>query len=222
MKEQWDFQGNMSASLAKFTANLKGSKKTTYGHITYCKRNLVHTLSAVQKQMDISGSNCLVPVEIKVWLLEEIITHIMGIPPPHPAEGLDKLRGIVVDSSCSICGHDSEDILHIIQDYILHIIRDCTLAKEVWKQELLPRDQTFLNTDGAVQLMSGRAVIGGVVRNELWGILDGLKLIQRRGHSKVVIHSGSLKVVKVIHGNVSKISNSALIRRIHRILSQES
>ncbi|MBA0747512.1 hypothetical protein Gogos_004423 [Gossypium gossypioides] len=29
---------------------------------------------------------------------------------------------------------------------------------------------------------------------ELWGILDGLKLIQRRGHSNVVIHSDSLKV----------------------------
>ncbi|MBA0693818.1 hypothetical protein Goari_004165 [Gossypium aridum] len=57
---------------------------------------------------------------------------------------------------------------------------------------------------------------------ELWGILDGLKLIQRRGHSNVVIHSNSLKVVKAIHGNVSKISNFALIRRIHRILSQES
>ncbi|MBA0676213.1 hypothetical protein Goari_017712, partial [Gossypium aridum] len=57
---------------------------------------------------------------------------------------------------------------------------------------------------------------------ELWGILDGLKLIQRRGHSNVVIHSDSLEVVKAFHGNVSKISNSALIRRIHHILSQES
>ncbi|MBA0641643.1 hypothetical protein Goklo_026174 [Gossypium klotzschianum] len=57
---------------------------------------------------------------------------------------------------------------------------------------------------------------------ELWGILDGLKLIQRKGHSNVVIHSDSLEVVKAFHGNVSKISNSALIRRIHRILSQES
>ncbi|MBA0575847.1 hypothetical protein Golob_024705, partial [Gossypium lobatum] len=59
-------------------------------------------------------------------------------------------------------------------------------------------------------------------RDELWGILDGLKLIQRRGHSNVVIHSDSLEVVKAFHGNVSKISDSALIRRIHRILSQES
>ncbi|MBA0776954.1 hypothetical protein Gotri_011886 [Gossypium trilobum] len=57
---------------------------------------------------------------------------------------------------------------------------------------------------------------------ELWDILDGLKLIQHRCHSSVVIHFDSLEVVKVIHGNISKISNSALIRRIHRILSQES
>ncbi|KAK5818499.1 uncharacterized protein LOC108477987 [Gossypium arboreum] len=57
---------------------------------------------------------------------------------------------------------------------------------------------------------------------ELWGILDGLKLIQRRGHNNVIIHSDSLEVVKAIHECGSKGSTSAMIRRIHRILSQES
>lgn len=37
----------------------------------------------------------------------------------------------------------------------------------------------------------------------------------------VDIHSDSLKVVKVIHDSASKSSNSALIRRIHGMLSQE-
>ncbi|KAG8474023.1 hypothetical protein CXB51_033687 [Gossypium anomalum] len=57
---------------------------------------------------------------------------------------------------------------------------------------------------------------------ELWGILDGLKLLQRRGHNHVIIHSDSLKVVKAIHECGSKVSTSAMIRRIHQLLSQES
>ncbi|KAK5772545.1 hypothetical protein PVK06_048834 [Gossypium arboreum] len=67
-----------------------------------------------------------------------------------------------------------------------------------------------INIDGVVQLDLGLAVVGGVVCDEnrgwvfgynrylgkcsifyveLWGILDGLKLIQRRGHDKVIIQS---------------------------------
>lgn len=38
---------------------------------------------------------------------------------------------------------------------------------------------------------------------ELWGILDGLKLIQRRGHTKVVIQTDCLEAVKAIQGNAS-------------------
>ncbi|KAK5776439.1 hypothetical protein PVK06_044398 [Gossypium arboreum] len=90
-------------------------------------------------------------------------------------------RGLANDASYSICGHASENILHII--------RDCTVAKEVWKQN--------------------------------YGALDGLKLIQRRGHDNVIIHSDSLEVVKAIHENDSKKPTSALLRRIHQILSQE-
>ncbi|MBA0752032.1 hypothetical protein Gogos_000913 [Gossypium gossypioides] len=54
------------------------------------------------------------------------------------------------------------------------------------------------------------------------GILDGLKLVQRRGYDQVIIHSDSLEVVKGILGSSSTVSNSALIRRIHNILSQEN
>ncbi|KAH1106005.1 hypothetical protein J1N35_009773 [Gossypium stocksii] len=101
----------------------------------------------------------------------------------------------------------------------------------------------FLNTDGAIQITSGRAATGGVVRDgfgnwvmgynrflgnylifdsELLDILGDLKLIQRKDHSNVIIHLDSLEVVKVINDNISKSSTSALIRRIHRILSQEN
>ncbi|MBA0687168.1 hypothetical protein Goari_014723 [Gossypium aridum] len=51
------------------------------------------------------------------------------------------------------------------------------------------------------------------------GILEGLKLIKRGGHNKVIIQSDSLEVVKAIQGSIT--SNSALIRQIQCILSQE-
>ncbi|KAG8473994.1 hypothetical protein CXB51_034000 [Gossypium anomalum] len=57
---------------------------------------------------------------------------------------------------------------------------------------------------------------------KLWGILDGLKLVQRRGDDQVIIFTYSLKVIKAIIGSSSTNSNSALIRRIHNILTQEN
>ncbi|MBA0778271.1 hypothetical protein Gotri_006150, partial [Gossypium trilobum] len=153
----------------------------------------------------------------------------MGIPPSHPSEGLDRLswhhtstgafsiksaykmmkedswnskdeiwkriwkltRPQRVDPSYPIYGHDSEDILHII--------RDCTTAKEVWKQ-VVPEGYEF---------SVGEQLTGG------WTFLN------IDGHDKVIIQSDNLEVTKAIHGSASKISNSALVRRIHHILSQE-
>ncbi|KAG8472413.1 hypothetical protein CXB51_034213 [Gossypium anomalum] len=101
----------------------------------------------------------------------------------------------------------------------------------------------FLNTDGAVRLDTGNASAGGAARDmngqwlfrfnrflgkcsifdaELWGILEVLKIIQRRGHDHVIILSDSLDVIRGIQGSNSATSNSALIRRIQSMLSQES
>lgn len=94
-----------------------------------------------------------------------------------------------------------------------------------------------------MQLDTGLATVGGIVRDkdgnriagfhrflgkcsvfdaDLWDILDGLKLVQRRGHDQVIILSDCLEVVKAILGSSSTSSNSALIRHIHTILSQET
>ncbi|MBA0661646.1 hypothetical protein Goklo_005922, partial [Gossypium klotzschianum] len=56
---------------------------------------------------------------------------------------------------------------------------------------------------------------------ELWSIFEGIKLVQRRGHDTVIILSDSLDVVQAIQGSISSTLNSALIRRIQSILSQE-
>ncbi|KAK5802901.1 hypothetical protein PVK06_030530 [Gossypium arboreum] len=84
-------------------------------------------------------------------------------------------QGLAADSSCSFCGFHSEDILHIL--------RDCAVAKEVWNQ-VLPvlkvdakrsfnctieeepfEDPIFLTTDGAVQIETGNGAASGIIRN---------------------------------------------------------
>ncbi|KAH1039339.1 hypothetical protein J1N35_041082 [Gossypium stocksii] len=103
-------------------------------------------------------------------------------------------------------------------------------------------DLIFLNTDGVVQIETENVAAGGVVRKangdwilgynshlgkcsafnpELWGILEGLRLIQQRGHDKVIIQFDSLEVVKAILDGKSNKENSALIRRIHSTLLHE-
>lgn len=105
------------------------------------------------------------------------------------------------------------------------------------------RERIILNTDDSVQEDSRNAAVGGVLRDEkgewifgynkylgkcsifdaeLWGILDGLKISQKREPSKIVIQSNSLEAVQAIQGNNSKTLQTVLIKRIHRILTQES
>ncbi|MBA0574202.1 hypothetical protein Golob_001431, partial [Gossypium lobatum] len=131
-------------------------------------------------------------------------------------------RGIAVDLSCPLCGHALEGILLIL--------KDCTIAKAIWRQviqtyigELKSEKWLLMNTDGAVQLQSGNTAAEEIVRDKTgdWGILERLKLIQRGGYDKVIIQSDSLEVVKAIQRSFFNSSNSTLIRRIQRILSQE-
>ncbi|MBA0559072.1 hypothetical protein Golob_016052, partial [Gossypium lobatum] len=72
---------------------------------------------------------------------------------------------------------------------------------------------------------SGFTVARGVVQDEngvwIFGILDGLNLIERRGHDNVIIQSDSLEAVRAIQDSVSIILNYVLIRRIQRLLSHE-
>ncbi|KAH1107996.1 hypothetical protein J1N35_011764 [Gossypium stocksii] len=71
----------------------------------------------------------------RIRLLEDIICRIISIPPPHPNAGTDRIIwarsasertrwGIGHSNACTVCGHDFE--------YLLHVLRDCLAAKEVW------------------------------------------------------------------------------------------
>lgn len=54
---------------------------------------------------------------------------------------------------------------------------------------------------------------------ELWGILKGL--LQRKGHHIIIIQTDNLEVLQAIQEIDSSNSSSALIRRVHNILSHE-
>ncbi|MBA0755232.1 hypothetical protein Gogos_021881, partial [Gossypium gossypioides] len=100
----------------------------------------------------------------------------------------------------------------------------------------------FLNTNESVQIVSGFSSASGMIRDgkgkwilgynhflgkcsifvaELWGILDGLLLIQKQGYDEVVIQSDNLEVVKIISDSKLEGSNFDLVRRIYQILSNE-
>ncbi|MBA0567622.1 hypothetical protein Golob_005172 [Gossypium lobatum] len=85
----------------------------------------------------------------------------------------------------------------------------------------------------ARQFKEGFAEVGGLVMGvdnwfrlgnctvpeaELWGVLNGLKLITNRNFDRVLIQFDCLEVVNVIQEGSSDDFNSTLIRRIHPIL----
>ncbi|MBA0725033.1 hypothetical protein Golax_021662 [Gossypium laxum] len=145
----------------------------------------------------------------RVWLSEDIIERITSILPPHPLAGSDKVawmgtslgsqrvqvflwlalkqwlltqvkrlkHRVGSDARCSICCYELEDVLHVI--------RDCGTAKDVWSRIILPQKEAYF--------FSGCSVAGEVLRDhngkwitgfnrrlgkcsifevELWGILD--------------------------------------------------
>ncbi|KAK5844450.1 hypothetical protein PVK06_000590 [Gossypium arboreum] len=101
----------------------------------------------------------------------------------------------------------------------------------------------LLNTDRAVCLDTGYASAGGVARDEhgqwlfgfnrylgkcsifdakLWAIFEGLKIAQQRGYDTIIILSNCLDAIRALQGSTIGTSNSALIRRIQNILTQEN
>ncbi|MBA0753550.1 hypothetical protein Gogos_020436 [Gossypium gossypioides] len=57
---------------------------------------------------------------------------------------------------------------------------------------------------------------GTIFKAELWGILDGLSLLQGRHRGRVLLQTDSMEVIEEIKESISKTSNSALIRRIYQ------
>ncbi|KAK5825904.1 hypothetical protein PVK06_020782 [Gossypium arboreum] len=106
----------------------------------------------------------------------------------------------------------------------------------------IPSTCIYLNIDGAIQTNIGLSIVGGMIRDEtrkwilgynrflvkssvfiveLWGILDGLLLLQKQGHDTILILLDNLEVVKVICNRNANTSSISLVKGIQDILFQE-
>ncbi|MBA0741926.1 hypothetical protein Gogos_015044 [Gossypium gossypioides] len=128
-------------------------------------------------------------------------------------------RGIKNDDNCTICGLVSKDVIHAIRDY--SAVKEYTCPP---KENFTMRQGTRvgynwmdrwvrIKTDGSVKL--GKYSIFDA---ELWGILDGLSLLQENQCDKVLIQTDSLEAIEVIQVSKSRPSSSTLIRRIRHLL----
>ncbi|MBA0811377.1 hypothetical protein Gohar_003280 [Gossypium harknessii] len=134
---------------------------------------------------------------------------------------------------------DSRFFTSNISDWLISNLQSHKLldSLEMRLSKSLPRGRN--NFEEAVNLSTGYAFTGGVIRNhqgnwimgfnhslgmysvfyaKLWGILDGLTLLQDRDFNKIFIHTNSLEVVHALQRSVSANSNSALVRRIQQRL----
>ncbi|MBA0752956.1 hypothetical protein Gogos_005624, partial [Gossypium gossypioides] len=76
---------------------------------------------------------------------------------------------------------------------------------------------------GVVRKQNGDWILGfnhylgdcSVFEVELWGVMNGLILLKRRGFNKVLIHTDSLEVVNAFQDRQLANSSSILMRRIN-------
>ncbi|CAN1787197.1 Putative ribonuclease H protein At1g65750 [Linum perenne] len=66
-------------------------------------------------------------------------------------------RHLAQDASCAFCNHPDESLSHVL--------RDCLNCLVNWDPG--PANWMVVNTDGAMNLQSGKAAAGGLIRDEL-------------------------------------------------------
>ncbi|MBA0777986.1 hypothetical protein Gotri_005922 [Gossypium trilobum] len=89
-------------------------------------------------------------------------------------------RGIGQDGFYGLCGHAAEDILHVI--------RDCPIAKEIWSRIIPVVKLNAFFSGGTCTILD----------TELWGILQGLEIALDRGFDNMFILSDNMETVQAI------------------------
>ncbi|MBA0718604.1 hypothetical protein Golax_006344 [Gossypium laxum] len=122
-------------------------------------------------------------------------------------------RGIGQNRTCSVCGKEPKDTIHVL--------RDCSAAKEIWKN-IIPDNQLFRRytlpsweLDFGVSRYLGRCSVFEV---ELWGILDRFLVLLNRGFRRVIVQFDNVEVVKVLQDEAIMDSRMTLLRRIQQIM----
>ncbi|MBA0718067.1 hypothetical protein Golax_005834, partial [Gossypium laxum] len=157
-------------------------------------------------------------------------------------------RGVGSNSSCPLCSHDTEDILHVLHE--------CSAAKEYERNlygdksnvhissplSTLSENLLYLFTDGAIEQGSRATPAGGVLldqnRNlifdynrflgkcnifdaELRGIVNGMIMSLNNGFNRVVIHTDNLEVVQALQDNLLGDLSITILKRVQEIMSTE-
>ncbi|KAH1121485.1 hypothetical protein J1N35_004645 [Gossypium stocksii] len=69
----------------------------------------------------------------------------------------------------------------------------------------------YLNTDGVVHFVSGFSA--AVTIAELWGILDGLRFLQKQGYDEIIIQSDNLEnVISICDSRTDALAKMALTK----------
>ncbi|MBA0568847.1 hypothetical protein Golob_006314 [Gossypium lobatum] len=169
----------------------------------------------------------------------------MGITPPNPLAGDDKIRleGVL----CGELTKSIEDsyrggglamfvwynfLIHL-ENWNLHMFQEVPWSiDEVFKSSLCWAKQFASvqkpKSGGVIHDHNGKWILGFnqylgmclVLEAELWAIYDGLDLTLDQEHDKVLINTNSMEVVWAIQDMHSKDSNSTLIRRIQQLLAK--
>ncbi|CAN1818654.1 Putative ribonuclease H protein At1g65750 [Linum perenne] len=142
-------------------------------------------------------------------------------------------RHITVDVVCPVCQSNCEDTEHVL--------RRCSFAHLVWR----PTGEGWvsLNSDGSLYTNPSRAAAGGVLRDgdgrflaayaanlgtcsimraELRGIVEGMKLAWERGVRKLLIQTDSREAVDLLSSLENRNNQHAiLIKQVAELSSRD-
>ncbi|MBA0844648.1 hypothetical protein Goarm_000073, partial [Gossypium armourianum] len=180
----------------------------------------------------------------RLWVSEEVISRIKFQGPQHVRFFLGLTlkqrllmnaervrRGVGDDSTCGLCSQDFEEVLHVLSDCPALEKFGTNLFQEKGYLASTPEHysnecQGFATTSGLVRdhnkwwMFDFDRYLGNctISKCELWGILDGVKLISDHCVEGVLIQIDCLEAVNAIQEGSIRDSNSALIRKIHQLL----
>ncbi|KAG8489106.1 hypothetical protein CXB51_017021 [Gossypium anomalum] len=164
----------------------------------------------------------------RLWVTEEIINKIVGIPRPHSSSGPDRIilggtstgsfslksayeraiRGVGIDSACEVCGHGSEDVLHVLRDF--------PAARDIWNK-LIPTDKLSRFYSGPIYEASPQILMKSS-RHRTLGYLRWFETYSGMGLRKCSNSTDSFKAVNAIQDESFRGSNFSLVKRIHQLL----
>ncbi|MBA0875055.1 hypothetical protein Goshw_025621, partial [Gossypium schwendimanii] len=129
-------------------------------------------------------------------------------------------RGLGSSSSYGFCGHDFEDVLHVI--------RDCSVARDIWLQlQILFGEVDWSCLFGLIAWRIWRNRNLQVFQGISWSIDEVIKvsyswakhyMFDCKRFDRVLISTDSVEAIQIIQDNVSRNSNPTLVRRIHQLL----